>query len=774
MESSTNQDTNVNVGLRVYRSNDIYPDTPSGSEQAVTSCPFCEADDKFYINKEKGLYDCKVCGVTGNPITFVRELYEHSKERTDDNAYYALAKERGYLKSDTVRKWGLVQSSISGLWLYPGYFGHHHLDKIKNVYIWKEYKGKKRLFSSAGLKQCLFNIQNFDENKSTIYLTEGCWDGMALYEMLSLSKWNNEGTLDYTGNSNSSLLADANVLSVPSVNTFDESWARFFSGKKVIILPHNDHPKKNNRINGKVGQPLGQQMIRRIVGMLMQLDKPPTEVNYMSWSDLTDTYDETLKDGYDIRDMLREGKTHEERIPILLRMFSRVRPIHPRWIDESSDQYKAGKLTLDTIACDDYKTLVDAWRKALVWHKGMEKTLCVMLSCVASTMMEEDQLWARIIAPPSSGKTVLCDALCINRKYVSPQSHIRGFYSGMRPRDEDGKPTKSDYGLIAEIMDKTFVTKDGDTLLRSVNHDQIMAEARDLYDGMSKTHFKNDMGREYKNIRTTWILCGTESLRYLDTSELGERFITVILLDNVTNTLELSMARQSLRSLFKNIRFKNERNGKSPEEIEANEAVQKEEAITNEMQIAKRMTGGYVSYLRSEKVQKQLREVADSMTIEQDEEIIQHAYFVSFMRARPSKKQEEKANKELCTRLSRQFGKLAICLAVVMNKKQVDKEVMNIVKSCALDTAAGTVLDIARMIYDYKRLPEKPIDGLSFDFMKGRLKQKDDRMHELLRYMRRIRVVQIEPVKINGKTRYAYRLTPEVEKVMNIIYSNNK
>lgn len=753
--------TSPHANIKPFNSHGVYPEEEQGTDQATCDCPFCGADSKFYVNIETGLYDCKVCGEKGNPIKFIRKVYEDSVESTTEEEYKELAKERGYLKLSTPKRWGLAKSNINDTWLYPGYSGNHHLDKLKNVYLWKEYKNKKRLFSTSSFKQCLFNVQNFDNDKKTIYLTEGCWDGMALWEMLNHSAWDNNGNLEYTGNPTNNLLSDANVLSIPSVNIFEESWAEFFSGKRVIIIPHNDHPK-TNKLTGKKGNPLGLQMIKRVVGVLMQLDKPPTEVNYLCWDDVTGVYDPSLKDGYDIRDMLRQGKNHEERAVILTRILSMIKPVNPDWIGESSEQYKAGKLTLDTIECKSYQELTSAWKKALVWHDGIDKTLSVMLAAITSTLMEEDQLWVRVIAPPSSGKTVLCDALCVNRKYVCAQSHIRGFYSGMRPKDEDGKPSKSDYGLIAEIMDKAFITKDGDTLLRSVNHDQIMAEARDLYDGNTKTHFKNDMGKEYKDIRTVWILCGTESLRSLDTSELGERFVTVILLEDVSEELELNMSKKALDSFFSNIRFKKDsRATKKSDEQDMSEVQENNDKkvvlSTNEMDVAKRMTGGYISFLRSPEIERNLIEIGRRGTDKQKKMINELAYFVSFMRSRPSKKQEERATKELSSRLSKQYGKLAVCLAAVMNKKEIDNEVMNIVRSVALDTAAGTVLDVSKMLYDAK-LSGKI--GLSKYHLQHKLRQREERMTDIMRYLHRIKVVKtIEQRENNNMPKQYYALT---------------
>lgn len=771
-------------GLRPYKSHGLDIRSEKGSDQSRADCIFCEAEGKFYINNETGLFDCKVCGLKGNHYNFIRELYKCSVDATTDEDYKELAKDRGLLKSTTPKIWGFARSIITGEWLYPGYYGSHHLDKIKNLYIYKSYEGKMRLFSSAGFKQCMFNVQNYNPAHETVYITEGCWDGMALWEIMSISKWNNEGGLDYTGNIDHSLLQNGNVLCVPSVNIFDEEWAKFFNNKRVIILPQNDYPKKN-KASGRIMKPNGQQMVERIIGVLSQMDKPPREVNYLQWDEINNTYNLDLKDGYDIRDELNKGKNFEQRGKIITTLLKRIKPVPSTWISESSEHFKDGKLTLDTIPCSKYSEVVDAWKKAVVFHPSMEKTLACMLAAVASTMLEDDQLWLRIIAPPSSGKTILCDAICTNRKYAIQQSHIRGFFSGMRPReDENGNKEKSDYGMIMEILNKAFVTKDGDTLLRAVNHDQIMAEAREIYDGETKTHFKNNMGKLYKDIRTVWILCGTESLRGLDTSELGERFVTIIALDKITAELELSMARYALSSMNKSISFKKPKSKydvANEEENKTDETKEDKEKVVvkslTDMQKAKRLTGGYVSYIRSQLMEQKIEKIFRTITPKLEDEIVTHGYLVSYMRSRPSKKQEEKANKELCTRLSKQFNKLAGCLAGIMQKDTVDDEVMKIVKTVAFDSSAGTIFDVTKLLYLnflQKGLPYESYTktgGIGFNQLKEILKQKEDRMNDLLRYMRRIKVARQITIKDNKSV---YVLTSELINICHKVFKRDR
>jgi hypothetical protein len=149
-----------------------------------------------------------------------------------------------------------------------------------------------------------------------------------------------------------------------------------------------------------------------------------------------------------------------------------------------------------------------------------------MLASVASTKSIGDQLWIKVIGPPSTAKSSLCEALSINKQYIVPISTIRGFHSGYK-----SPGSSKDNSLIPLIANKTLVTKDGDTMLQAPNKAQIFSEARDLYDRVSRAHYRTGDQKTYEGIPLTWILCGTNALREIDRSELGARFLDCIIME---------------------------------------------------------------------------------------------------------------------------------------------------------------------------------------------------------------------------------------------------
>jgi len=355
-------------------------------------------------------------------------------------------------------------------------------------------------------------------------------------------------------------------------------------------------------------------------------------------------------------------------------LFTRTEPVPDDW-----KQTTATISDLHSRSCTSWNQLIQAWRKALKWTDGLEHALACMLASVASTNTLGDQLWMKIIGPASCGKSTLCEAMSVNKQYILAKSTIRGFHSGYKTSPD----TKEDNSLIPSLMSKTLITKDGDTLLQSPNLGQILSEARDLYDSVSRTHYRNKMSKDYEGIRMTWLLCGTSSLREIDSSELGERFLDCVIMENIDTELEDEILWRVAHKAARHV------------DLEASGEASTQHSP--EMLEAMQLTGGYVAWLR-EHAASELPRIDFSDDAKQM--CIHIGKFVAYMRARPSKKQAERAERELAARLVSQHIRLAKCMALVLNKPTVDNEVIARVKRVGLDTSRGAVLDTVRRIYD--------------------------------------------------------------------------
>lgn len=394
------------------------------------------------------------------------------------------------------------------------------------------------------------------------------------------------------------------------------------------------------------------------------------------------------------------------RIAALRSLFDKLSECPIEW---GAVEYEARTaIQLEPLHCESYELLIDAWKQAMVWTPGLDSALAVMLASSMSVMLAGDQLWVKIIGPASCGKSTLCEALSVCTKYVVAKSTIRGFHSGFG---------EGEHNLIDEINGKALITKDGDTIVQSPNIGQILSEGRDLYDTVSRSSYRNKASKDHIGKRTVWILAGTSSLREIDHSELGERFLDCVIMEGIDSDLEKLICLSAARDAAKSVQIR----------------VTKDAETRNspEMTLAWRLTAGYLMYLREN---DSTLTSGVAFTEERLLELSTFGRFVAHMRARPSKKQDESTERELAARLTKQHTRLAMCLGAVLNKQEVDDEVIERTKKITLDTARGHTFEITKRLYASKT-------GMELTALASSLNLGEDRLREMLRFLVKIDVL---------------------------------
>jgi hypothetical protein len=650
--------------------------------------------------------------VGGNVLSFLKCLWQRSYERTNGHTK-ALAEERKLLWPDTLTQWGVARSIINGNWLLPAYDVNGKFCQLYKLVKGKS--GRMELHATSGLGHGLFAPMTWDRKATSIHLTEGPWDGMALWEVLKSAKETEDGLAE-TGSESSSLLAGSAVLAIPgcgSVGTPFAKWAPLFAGKRVILCFDSDHPRQ---YNGQDVPPAGFDASKRAVRILSAAEKKPSRVEWLEWGVFG--YDPSLKSGFDVRDLLSQGETLPERIKLLgEELLPKIKPIPSEWLSTSSSPAsRPGSVQIEPLRCESWAELKNCWRKAMEWSEGLEKALAAMLATVLSTRLSDDPLWIKVMSPASTGKSTLCEALAVATDWVFPLSKMTGMHSGWKT-DKKGE---EDHGLVPLIQNKTLVIKDGDTLLTSADPSKVFGELRDLYDGAARVHYLHGISRRYDNIKLGIIICGTDSLRKIDSSELGERFLDVVMMEKIDEDSERNIG---LRTFWRVVRNATENGDESSIAL----------TRSKEMVLAMQMTAGYVNFLREQDVQ-----ILHGVAV--DEEIAERCNdlgkFVSCLRARPSRHQEEHSSRELSSRLVGQIGKLAICLAGVYQRKSVDEPVMAQVRQIAFDTARGTTLDMVRWLF------KQGTQGNHRSGIATVTNQTHDRTTKLLRFLRAIGVTE--------------------------------
>ena len=718
-------------------------------DNATGECTWCGRDGKFSVETATGLWRCFVCAEGtdkggGNAHTFIRMLWERSQDYGEITCPDDLAKDRGLLPN-SLKAWGVCQSALTHDWLVPGFGADGKLNQLYR-YLDDSATGKRKLLPTPELHHQIHGANLYDPNRKTVYIAEGPWDGMALWEMLRAVKVTDEG-LTVTGSEAASLLGDANVVAIPgcgSVGSPFEKWLPLFAGKRVVMMFDSDHPREHPQGSGRYTQ-AGMDAAKRCAEILARAEEPPEEILWVKWGE--NGYDPDQKSGYDVRDVLSVGDSVATRIPLLGGLLDKIEPIPETWIaGRSRAAASKGGTEIDCKHCDRWEDLILSWRKAMKWTEGLDRALSVMLACVTSTKAIGDQLWVKVIGPPACGKSTLCEAISVNKKYIMAKSTIRGFHSGYKDK-ESGE----NVSLILKLADKTLITKDGDTLLQAPNRDQILSEARDLYDTTSRSDYRNGMGMDHEGIRTTWILCGTSALRQIDQSELGARFIDVVIMESIDEDLEDEILWRVVNRADRGMAI----------ESDGVMETQNDPDMVKAMQL----TGGYVGYLRSN-----ARDLLASVLMSDEAKVkcMRLGKFVAYMRARPSKKQEETQEREFASRLVSQFTRLAKCMAVVLNRRSTDEEVMRRVKAVALDTARGRTLELVRHLYGVQE------DGASVGQLAIWTNQTDDKERELLRFLKKLGATEFFHMKgkIGLGSKPVWKLSPRLVRLYKEVHSD--
>lgn len=735
--------------LRVYRFHGVHLE--ERGDHAIADCPFCGGDEKFSVDIGSGLWRCFVCGTGtadggGNEYTFMRKLHEAAFKQTPADQYAQLADDRGLNETETLMLWGVARSPLMDAWLLPGY----GLDgKLNQLYRYSfDHATKKRLVkASPGIATCLFGLPLRKRKSSTAYLCEGPWDAMAWWETLKRSKRDDRGKLAVTGNESYSLLADADVLAVPGAQTFRDEWLPAFRGVDVIVMYDSDLPKKNRK-TGVEQEPIGREGAKRVSRLFASAIEPPKSVQWLQWGE--QGYDPAKKSGFDVRDALC-SVPDSMRLDAADDLLKLIKPIPEDWIEGRTNlSAKSGGMEITLVPCSDWHTLYNQMRKAVKLTEGLDRAFSIMLACSLSTMMPDDQLWVQIISPPSTGKTTLCDAMGVNRKYTKTVGTFTGLHSGWQT-DSEGE---EDHSTIATLKDKTLIIKDADPLLKSPRRAEILADLRDAYDTNCSRQWKNKVKREYINLRFTIIMCGTDSLLELDSADLGARFLVCEVMRGIDEEFETSINSRVFHRVLRNRGMSV--NGTQKSHTDA------------EVLLAKQMTGGYVDYLRSNAAELLAAIDVDYNLDEFEQSMNAYAQFVAFMRARPSTTQEESETREMSARLNIQLTRLALCLAVVLSRKTVDAEVLRRVRQTAIDTARGRAYELCRWLKAAGDV------GETTDHLAIRTGQEPAKERKMLRFMKRIGVVDAYTPKAKDGVRSSavrWRLTPRLKRLWERVFN---
>jgi len=644
--------------------------------EAIGTCPFCGRDGKFYVQVETGVWQCKVCQTGnkkggGNSITFVRELHAMSKCLGPDALKLSAA--RKLLSAKTLEAWGCVVSATTGEWAIPA---HNHEGKLTQLYKYAKSGSKTILFGTPEMHAAMYGAGMFDKSKSETWVFEGPWDAMAAWEIVNGVKDESEKGWVPTANPLLTVGADVNIVAIPGAGVFQESWVPMFAGQRVTIFFDSDHPKEHN---GRQVGLAGYNGARRTAGMLARPDGTGAkEVHVLQWG--PDGYDPDKTSGWDVRDHVSQGNDLRTRASLLRTLVKeKVKPIPSEWVGGSGSGGKpSGEIALED--CQSWEEIREAWMQAIKFTPGHEYALASMLAVAVTTRVPGAQVWLQVISPPSTGKTTLSEGLGVNRKWTHSVDEFTGFFSGYT----DG--TDKDFSPIQKMKDKTLIIKEAANLLASDNRAKLLADLTATFDRKSGREWKNGKSVSEGGTNMTVILQGTGTLRQLETAETGARFLTCAIMNHIDDDLEDDILMRASFSAIRNMALE------SNCAIETHYEPDKLKAI--------QLTGGYLGWLRENS--NELCAAASQNFPEPYRRLCcDYARAISYLRARPSKVQDETADREMAARLVEQITKLAIGYAVVTNKPGVDAHCMKWVRQIMLDSTYGKSYHLVKKLREY-------------------------------------------------------------------------
>lgn len=600
---------------------------------SYAECPFCnKSGGHFSVNESTGKWGCFKCNRKGNLYTFLREWYDK------------LCDEVG------------LDSSKDGL---------NHRDDFQLSYydqLVADRKLKAQTFARFGvvwsplIDKWIIPVLNLNgkladllmyQSGSKLVSTALCQ--RHLFRGHTISSPENSGKPVYICEGEWDVMAFDQMartikikgekwedkicyVGTPGAAIMKPEWCSSLSGRKIILLYDNDK-------QGKEGMESASK----------KLDSA-SEIHTIKW-------EEDKPNKYDIRDMIVESSKNLDAY---------------RYINTHLESVKTGGNVqvvqdeqLKPIPCTSWKDLVQSLRETLYFPKSLEHSFAVMMAIVVSTPMRTtEQLWGRFFGTPGSGKSTLSSLIASAPEFAYSIDRITGAVSGWRSGQQRNQDT------IELANGKTIVVHDADPMMKSSQREQIEAEFRTLYGGHFNVDFKNGVKIRHSNMRHTIILCGTDDLRDADDATLGARFLGCELVDETHSHETL------LNSVFDNTM------GQMSNSFQRDS----DHVDKRQMQFLKRKTYGYLLFLRDQIKNLNLPSIDQRYR----EQIKAMAGLIAKMRVKPKRDRSEeltvRPRAELPSRLVGQLPKLAVCLAVVLNKINVDDEVMEIEKKICRDT----------------------------------------------------------------------------------------
>lgn len=308
----------------------------------------------------------------------------------------------------------------------------------------------------------------------------------------------------------------------------------------------------------------------------------------------------------------------------------------------------------------------------IFWTPQLQLGLLVGCASSVSLRFSGQPLWVFHVGPPSSGKSLLNRAIGGHRMSVEI-SKVTGLMSGSDNIGSD---------IIHDINNHVWCCKDFTTMLDMppAQLARFFGEARDAYDGFTSSKYLTGKSTRIDKVNFSCVLGVTHDIMSRDFTALGERFLKV----DITSPMDGCDDDLIMNAMEENKQFHKEFDKNDP-----NEAARESSEAT-----LRAMTAGFIDSLWNIPPS----EVDIQWSKEAYQTVINCARFLSYSRTQSRTDRQGDLLympvHEVPRRTTRQLVKLANCLAVVQNKRNIDQDILNQVASVSLDSVYGFVRDI--------------------------------------------------------------------------------
>lgn len=438
----------------------------SNDNEVVGNCIFCNST-KFSINIEKKAYNCFVCGSGGGYKKFISECVDHFQENLQGEVAEKLVKNRN-LSLETLHEHMIGYNPTTDEYIVPT-MDKHNVDVLSIKRFGILDTGEKYFLNLSGSHHYLFNSHLLtDYDRSTVFLLEGEWDCMAMFEAIQQLSSKRGQKDNYI------------AVSVPGATTFKDEWIELFKDRDVIVVFDNDKTKraKNNKKSIMGAGVKGGLKVHKKLSPVVK------SIKYMHWPVGT-------KHKYDVRDCYIEKEKKGKRLIDHIEKHCRI---YPKGIDREKAILKKDNV-MDGAGATA-KEVKDVYLKWLELKD--DKVIDVLYgSFIGNRFSFVDPIWLFLVARSGFAKSELLMPFqdVVDSYFLSTLSE-NALVSGMVMVD-----SKEDPSLLPKLNENILIQKDFTTLLTGPEKvtENILGQFRSIYDGDYSKAF-GTVERRYNSI----------------------------------------------------------------------------------------------------------------------------------------------------------------------------------------------------------------------------------------------------------------------------------